>query len=114
MNSLSDRQNLVLGFIPPGHKQAIRKAALARLSGLTERDVREIIYDLIVHRGVPIGSSTEPDSGGYFIIQGEDDLEVATRHLIPRAQAIYRRARALEKIAERRFNRQLSLLPEDA
>ncbi|KJS12748.1 MAG: DNA replication protein [Peptococcaceae bacterium BRH_c8a] len=113
MNSLSEKQNLVLGLIPAGHKQAIRKAILARLSGLTERDVREIIYDLVVHRGIPIGSSTESDSGGYFIIQGEDDLEVATRHLIPRAQAIFRRARALEKIAQHRFSRQLSLLPED-
>lgn len=41
--------------------------------------------------------------GGYFIIQNEHDLEVATRHLKPRAVAIFRRLRALERVAAREF-----------
>jgi len=50
--------------------------------------------------------------GGYFIIQNEKDLEIATRHLKPRAVAIFRRMRALERLAERQLGRQLSLLDE--
>ncbi len=50
--------------------------------------------------------------GGYFIIQNEKDLEIATRHLKPRAVAIFRRLRALERVAAREFGQQMSLLDE--
>lgn len=113
MVQLNEKENLVLQLIPAGHKNPIRKHKLAELARLGERDVREIIYAMVVHRGIPIGSSTEPGAGGYFIIQNEEDLVVATRHLKPRAQAIFRRARALEKIAQHMFHRQLALVPKD-
>lgn len=63
MEGLTEREHLVLGLIPAGHRKAIRRHKLACLAGLGERDVREIIYDLVVHRSVPIGSSTEPGAG---------------------------------------------------
>lgn len=110
LNQLSPREQLIYNLIPPGHRQTITKAQLAKLSGLSEREAREIIYDLIVKHGLPIGSSTEPSGGGYFIILDEEDLEVATRHLMPRARAIIRRSRALEKIAQEKFSRQLKLV----
>lgn len=110
---INQKENLIFSLIPHGHRQAITKAQLAKLSGLSEREAREIIYGLIVKHGLPIGSSTEPTGGGYFIIQDEADLEVATRHLIPRARAIIRRSRALEKIAQEKFSRQLKLVVED-
>ncbi|WP_035106737.1 hypothetical protein [Desulfovirgula thermocuniculi] len=109
---LSERERVVLECLPAGHKRAIHKRKLAELAGMSEREVREIIYSLVVNRGVPVGSCTEPHSGGYFLIQDEEDLEVATRHLKPRAAAIFRRARALEKIAGDRFGRQLRLVAE--
>jgi transcription initiation factor IIE alpha subunit len=109
---LSPREQIVLDLLPFGHKKAIHKRKLAELTGMSEREVREIIYNLVVNRGLPIGSCTEPYSGGYFLIQDLVDLEVATRHLKPRAKAIFRRARALEKIARDKFGRQLRLMAE--
>jgi len=45
-------------------------------------------------------------------IQGanEEDLSVATRSIKPRAIKIFQRARALEKLTQQMFNRQLQLL----
>jgi hypothetical protein len=48
---------------------------------LDDRLIREIIYRLVVERGLPIGSSTGPEGGGYFLIQDEQDLDVAVRQL---------------------------------
>jgi transcription initiation factor IIE alpha subunit len=110
--SLSLREQIVLDLLPSGHKKAVHKRKLAELTGMSEREVREIIYNLVVNRGLPIGSCTEPHSGGYFLIQDLADLEVATRHLKPRAKAIFRRARVLEKIARDKFGRQLRLMAE--
>lgn len=110
---LTPKEQLILSLIPTGHRQPVTKVQLAKLSGLSEREAREIIYGLVVKHGLPIGSSTEPTGGGYFIIQDEGDLEVATRHLLPRARAIIRRSRALEKIAQEKFSRQLKLVLED-
>lgn len=112
VEGLSEREQLILECLPAGHRNAIGKRELALLAGMSEREVREIIYSLVVNRGVPVGSCTEPHNGGYFLIQDEEDLEVATRHLKPRAAAIFRRARALEKIAGDRFGRQLRLVAE--
>lgn len=107
---LTPRQCLVMACIPAGHKNAIGRRKLAQITTLDDRSIREIIYALVVERGLPIGSSTGPEGGGYFLIKDEEDLEVATRHLRPRARAIFRRARALEKIAQAEFGRQLKLV----
>jgi len=107
---LSEREQRVLDCIPSGHRNAVRRRDLALLTGMGDREVREIIYDLVVRRELPIGSSTDRTGGGYFLIQDKEDLEVATRHLLPRAKAIYRRSKALEKIAQERFNHQLRLV----
>lgn len=107
---LSSREQAVLDCIPAGYKKAIGRRRLAEITRLNDRTLREIIYSLVVVHGLAIGSSTGPDGGGYFLIQDQEDLEVATRHLKPRAKAIFRRARALEKIAQEKFNRQLRLV----
>ncbi|WP_161821429.1 DNA replication protein [Sporotomaculum syntrophicum] len=110
---MTRKERLVLGLIPIGSKQAIHKRRLAELTGLSEREAREIIYHLVVEHGLPIGSSTEPGAGGYFIITSAEDMEIATRHLKPRAAKIFKRARALEKLAQQMFNRQLKLVLEE-
>ncbi|KAF1086159.1 hypothetical protein SPSYN_00900 [Sporotomaculum syntrophicum] len=113
MEKMTRKERLVLGLIPIGSKQAIHKRRLAELTGLSEREAREIIYHLVVEHGLPIGSSTEPGAGGYFIITSAEDMEIATRHLKPRAAKIFKRARALEKLAQQMFNRQLKLVLEE-
>lgn len=70
MEHLTERERLVLEFIPEGHENAIRRRDLAAITKMSERDVREIIYDMVVNRGIPIGSSTEPATGGIFFNPG--------------------------------------------
>jgi len=108
--ALSPREQAILACIPLGHKKAVGRRRLAEVTRLNDRTLREIIYCLVVVHGLPIGSSTGPDGGGYFLIQDLEDLEVATRHLKPRATAIFRRAQALEKIANDQFDRQFKLV----
>ena len=110
---LSPREQAVLDCIPAGHKNAISRRRLTRIACLDDRLIREIIYRLVVERGLPIGSSTGPEGGGYFLIEDLEDLEVATRHLKPRARAIFRRARALENIARTKFGCQLKLVASE-
>jgi hypothetical protein len=107
---LTSREQAVLDCIPAGHANAISRRRLARVACLDDRLIRDIIYRLVVERGLPIGSSTGPEGGGYFLIENLEDLDVATRHLKPRARAIYRRAQALERIAREKFCRQLKLV----
>lgn len=106
---LTPREQTVLASIPFGHKQAIGRRRLSEVTHINDRTLREVIYSLVVVHGFPLGSSTGPDGGGYFHIQDKEDLEVATRHLKPRAKAIYRRAQALEKIARDQYHLQLKL-----
>jgi len=110
VEQLTRKERLVLGLIPAGCKQAVHKRRLAELTGLSEREAREIIYHLVVEHGLPIGSSTEPGAGGYFIIKTAEDMVIATRHLKPRAVKIFKRARALEKIAQSMFDRHFKLV----
>jgi len=113
MQYLSPQEQAVLDCIPAGYKKAISRRLLVERSRLNERKVRKIILSLIVHRGIPIGSCTGKDGGGYFIIQSYDDLAVAMMHLKPRAKKIFLRVRALENIAREKFSRQLKLvIPE--
>lgn len=109
-SDLNPREQAVLSCIPSGHKKAVGRRYLAEATRLNDRTLREVIYSLVVVRGVAIGSSTGPDGGGYFLIQDQEDLEVATRHLKPRAKAIFRRAQALEKIAGDKFDQQIKLI----
>jgi hypothetical protein len=109
MSDLNPREQSVLDSIPAGHENAISRRQLTLVVSLGDRLIREIIYRLVVEKGLPIGSSTFSEGGGYFLIENEEDLKVATRHLKPRAKATYRRARALERIAQEKFSRQIKL-----
>jgi hypothetical protein len=109
MSDLNQRERTVLDCIPAGHENAISLRRLTLVVALGDRLIREIIYRLVVERGLPIGSSTVSEGGGYFLIENEEDLKVATRHLKPRAKAIFRRTRALERIAREKFSRQIKL-----
>jgi len=110
--NLSEREQIIYDLLPAGRQKPITLKKLSYLANMNKREVREIIYTLVVERGLPVGSSTEPNAGGYFIIENQEDLEVATRHLRPRAKKIFKRARALERIARERFGQQLRLVFE--
>lgn len=104
---LTQEQRAVLATIPEGHRKAITARQLSTKLGMSDRVVRSIIQELILD-GHPIGSSVSGRMG-YFKINNQEDFNVAVKHLKPRAINIFRRIRALEKIAARRYDMQLSL-----
>lgn len=88
----------VLNNIPYGHKNAITSNSLAKKLKIPERKVRRIIQTLIEDYSYPIGSSVD-ERPGYFKIVTEDDFDIAIKHLKPRAVKIFKRLRALERLA---------------
>lgn len=82
-------------------KYITRKLILAKLGQTSDsygRRLSEIIYDLVVKYGCPIGSSSIPEHKGYFIIRDNNDLRIAKRDLTSRSFTINRRVAALDKI----------------
>ena len=82
-------------------KYITRKLILAKLGHTSDsygRKLSEIIYDLVVKYGYPVGSSSVPEHQGYFIIRDSNDLRIAKRDLKSRSFSINKRVAALEKI----------------
>lgn len=77
-----------------GRHNAIRSKQLARRLHLSTRVVRQIIADLIAG-GHAIGASVDADLGGYFMVEDDQDLELALRILRSRAKKIQQREQQL-------------------
>lgn len=92
----------VLDNIPHGHKNAVTSQTLANMLNMPERKVRRIIQSLVEDYNFPIGSSVD-ERPGYFKIVTEEDFNIAIRHLKPRAVKIFKRLRALQKLATSKF-----------
>lgn len=71
----------------------IRENCGLQSGGVTNEHVRDLIRDMILNHGSCIGSIMWHD--GYWIIQTEEELEMATRSLEQRANGVLRRAEAL-------------------
>lgn len=74
----------------PGEHSAIPSPSLARITGLSERTIREAVNSLI-EAGDPIGSTTR-GGGGYYWIITEPELQAAVGQLRARAKEITDRA----------------------
>lgn len=81
-------------------KYITRKLIISKLGRTSDygRRLSEIIYELVVKYGVPIGSSSTEGKKGYFIIENTNDLRVAKRDLSSRTFSMNQRIDALEKI----------------
>jgi DNA-binding Lrp family transcriptional regulator len=96
---LLEQLRLLLG---PGRATAIQGSELAAQLAVSPRTVRELVGELI-DRGVLVGSTCSGERAGYFLIQDRKDLELATRHLVPRAKALFTRVARLRRAAEVQF-----------
>lgn len=96
-----------------GIENAISNSRLADRFNLDERTLRQIIVNLIIKEGIPIGSCSVNHSGIYFIASEEDFL-IAYRELISRVKKLARRTRALKRAynnyKNKIENRQLQLI----
>lgn len=107
MSGLTKEEQKVLSCIPTGHENAITAKDISRLTGMSDRDVRSVIQGLIFD-GYAIGSSVSGNRG-YFKIESKEDFNVAIKHLKPRAINIFRRIKALEKVAAEKYDMQMSI-----
>jgi predicted DNA-binding transcriptional regulator YafY len=89
-------------LVPRGRASAVKASFLAGRLGVSERTVRALVGELI-DRGVPIGSTSSGESGGYFVCVDRDDFDAAARNLRPRALAILHRWSVLQKAAAERI-----------
>lgn len=80
----------------------IRVSCGLESGGATNEHVRDLIRDMILEHNRCIGSIMWQD--GYWIIQTEEELEMAVRSLEQRASGVLRRAEALRRNFENRNN----------
>ena len=83
-----------------GHKRAVSLKYLCAVTHLSERTVKGCVADLIVTHGVRIGASRGhgDEPAGYFIIDSDEDLEIAA---LPYAAQVSTMLRRLEVLAGR-------------
>lgn len=105
---LPELHGRVLAVIPTGKRNAITisyiidKLALDRQQD--RRKITLILKDLIFIYGYPIGSSSDDDTKGVFLIGDEDDLNLACRTLNSRAQQVLKRQEKITENFKRRNN----------
>jgi len=81
-----------------GRDQAIAVRALALQTGLGEKRVREVVRELIIRHGEPIGS-TPGSPPGYYILRSQDEINRAYQSLLDRGKAIIFRASRLRQFS---------------
>ena len=82
------------------NKYVTRASILAQLEGkrMNGRRLSQIINDLIMVYGMPVGGSSRQDTKGYFIIKTDLDKYLAGRDLYARASSMMKRYEAVQKI----------------
>ena len=82
------------------NKYVTRQSILAQLEGkrMNGRRLSQIINDLIMVYGMPVGASSREDTKGYFIIKTDLDKYLAGRDLYARASSMMKRYDAVQNI----------------
>jgi len=92
-----------------GHANPIAVDLLHRITGMTERAIKDAVAELIVTHSILIGA-TRHKPFGYFIIESDDDRAAATAPLKGQVIQMLRRLRVINgKHQTREWLGQLSL-----
>lgn len=75
-----------------GYQNPVSVDALISLTHFDDKQIRNIVSELIIDDKMPIGSIVE----GYFYITNTEDLARAKAHLLAPIEATVKRAKALE------------------
>jgi len=78
-----------------GHKQPLSIRALHSITGLSERTIKDSVAELIMEHGLAIGASRDSENFGYFMIETEIDLAIATLPYQAQVRTMVRRLRVL-------------------
>ena len=91
MKQLDKEEQQLLDLLPKGIERPRPLKELVKLSGLKDREVRGIIYRLIVLHHVPIGAQYNRPNG-YYIITNDKDRQQALAPLTSQITMMSKRA----------------------
>ena len=94
MKQLDKEEQQLLDLLPKGIAQPKPLKELVKLSGLKDREVRGIIYRLIVLHHVPIGAQYNRPNG-YYIITNDKERQQALAPLTSQIAMMSKRAQAI-------------------
>ena len=94
MEQLDQDEKKILQLLPKGIAQPKPLKELVKLSGLKDREVRGIIYRLIVLHHVPIGAQYNRPNG-YYIITNDKERQQALAPLTSQIAMMSKRAQAI-------------------
>ena len=96
MKQLDKEEKKILQLLPKGIAQPKPLKELVKLSGLKDREVRGIIYRLIVLHHVPIGAQYNRPNG-YYIITNNKERQQALAPLTSQITMMSKRAEIISK-----------------
>ena len=94
MKQLDKEEQQLLDLLPKGIECPRPLKELVKLSGLKDREVRGIIYRLIVLHHVPIGAQYNRPNG-YYIITNDKERQQALAPLTSQITMMSKRAQAI-------------------
>lgn len=95
---LDDNELQLISLLNVGFDHAIRAKKLAVSLQLHERQVRSCVEHLIVEHKIPIGTSPDTATGGFYIAKTQHDFEVSIRHQRSRIDKQLSRIRTFEEL----------------
>lgn len=93
---LTEREQLVLDFIPFGKDGKINVSEIAKLAELEQRTVYTIIESLIHNHKIPIVSSRHEHDNGIFIPLSDEERQEGLTALRNQVRTMYRRIELVE------------------
>lgn len=97
MERLDQDEQVIYDLLPKGIDRPKPLKELVKLSGLNSREVRGIIYRLIVLHHVPIGARYK-HSNGYYIITNDDERKQALAPLTSQIAMMSKRAQVIGNV----------------
>ena len=88
---------LVFGLIVNhcGHKNPISIAAVRKCTGLSERAIKDAVFELVVSHKIQIGASRGA-AAGYYLVETSEDQELAARPYEAQIIAMLKRLKVLK------------------
>ena len=97
MERLDKNEQKIYDLLPKGIDRPRPLKELVKLSGLKSREVRGIIYRLIVLHHVPIGARYKHPNG-YYIITNDDERKQALAPLTSQIAMMSKRAQVIGNV----------------
>jgi hypothetical protein len=90
---------LILSLLPRGRARATSIPSLVRASGLSEREVRQALHELVTEHHQPV--VTLPVPRGVWLAETAEEAQAAADQLHSRAMSLLERCRGLRIAGER-------------